>query len=78
VLDAHADATLTELRHSQNCIRVPRVAKAQPWAGISERLQRIKFRYFVASRSAGVSTSLRGASELTETWFASRVLPVAR
>ena len=34
------DATLSELRLLCNYMRVPRVAKAQPWAGISERFQR--------------------------------------
>ena len=32
-------ATLSEL-HLHNCVRDPRVAKAQPWAGSSERFQR--------------------------------------
>ena len=35
-----AGATPSELRLRENGMRFPRVAKAQPWAGIGERFQR--------------------------------------
>jgi hypothetical protein len=39
-LDLRGDATLSGLRLTNTVLLLPRVARAQPWADISERFQR--------------------------------------